>query len=98
VTTRLNRRQRAAALIGIGGLFVCTAPAGVQAAVSARSGAARSGSVRLGQVTLRRCGHNPRLAYCGHIEVPLDYSSSASPDIKIGFRWLPAASGAADEE
>src|ERR1700722_13990626 len=66
--TSPNRRRRTAALtavVTIAGLVVATAPAGVQAAVSAPapSGSARPGaaSIRLGQVTLRRCGHNPRL-------------------------------------
>jgi pimeloyl-ACP methyl ester carboxylesterase len=31
------------------------------------------------------------VAYCGRILVPLDYSSTASPRIVIGFRWIPAA-------
>jgi pimeloyl-ACP methyl ester carboxylesterase len=43
----------------------------------------------VGSRTLHRCGRSP-LAYCGSLEVPLDYSSAASPDIRIGFRWLPA--------
>lgn len=51
--------------------------------------AAGPGSVRLGDVTLRRCATAP-LTYCGGLAVPLDYSSAASPDIHIGFRWLPA--------
>ncbi len=47
-------------------------------------------SIRVGQVRLRRC-QQKLLSYCGRIEVPLDYSSPASPDIGIGFRWLPAS-------
>ncbi len=46
-------------------------------------------SIRLGHVSLRRC-QQKLLSYCGRIAVPLDYSSPASPDIEIGFRWLPA--------
>jgi pimeloyl-ACP methyl ester carboxylesterase len=48
-----------------------------------------TGSITLGQASLRRCSQKP-LAYCGQLAVPLDYSSAASPDITIGFRWLPA--------
>jgi pimeloyl-ACP methyl ester carboxylesterase len=46
-------------------------------------------SLRLGRVTLHRCAKAP-LTYCGRLAVPLDYSSAASPDIHLGFRWLPA--------
>ncbi len=46
-------------------------------------------AITVGSRTLHRCGRSP-LAYCGSLEVPLDYSSAASPDIRIGFRWLPA--------
>ena len=46
-------------------------------------------ALRLGQVPMRRCARVP-LAYCGWLTVPLDYSSAASPDIRIGLRWLPA--------
>ncbi len=47
------------------------------------------GMLRVGQLLLRKCGAAP-LAYCGRIAVPLDYSRKTSPDIGIGFRWLPA--------
>jgi pimeloyl-ACP methyl ester carboxylesterase len=46
-------------------------------------------AITVGSRTLHRCGRSP-LAYCGSLEVPLDYSSAASPAIRIGFRWLPA--------
>ncbi len=52
--------------------------------------AAAGATLRLGRVILRACQSRP-LAYCGHIRVPLDYSSPASPLIRIGFRWVPAA-------
>ncbi len=45
--------------------------------------------IRLGRLALRRCASAP-LTYCGRLRVPLDYSSAASPDIRLGFRWLPA--------
>jgi hypothetical protein len=41
----------------------------------------------VGDLTVRRCAEVP-LTYCGGLAVPLDYSSAASPDIHIGFRWL----------
>ena len=53
------------------------------------AGAGRSGPLRLGRLSLRRCAKRP-LTFCGRVPVPLDYSSPASPDISIGFRWIPA--------
>jgi pimeloyl-ACP methyl ester carboxylesterase len=47
----------------------------------------------VGTLKLRRCERSP-LAYCGSVLVPLDYSSALSPDIRIGFRWLPATADA----
>ncbi len=48
-------------------------------------------SLRMGSISLRRCAAKP-LTYCGGLDVPLDYSSAASPRIHLGFRWLPATS------
>jgi pimeloyl-ACP methyl ester carboxylesterase len=76
----------AALIVFVSGWPVATVTAAA-AAVSRRPNAAAS--IRLGDVSLPRC-HQKRLSYCGQIAVPLDYSSPASPDIKIGFRWLPA--------
>ena len=45
--------------------------------------------LRVGRLGLRLCAKRP-LTFCGRMPVPLDYSSPASPDIGIGFRWLPA--------
>src|SRR5437879_3797125 len=59
------------------------------AAARAAAEAAAPASLRLGTLTLRRCATSP-LTYCGGLTVPLDHSSAASPDIHIGFRWLPA--------
>ncbi len=59
--------------------------------LAAVSGPAAPGTIRLGTLTLRRCAKAP-LTYCGRLAVPLDYSSAASPDIRVGFRWLPATS------
>jgi pimeloyl-ACP methyl ester carboxylesterase len=61
---------------------------------AAAMGAARSGSLRVGRLGLHRCAQRP-LTFCGRMGVPLDYSSPASPDISIGFRWLPATGHAA---
>jgi pimeloyl-ACP methyl ester carboxylesterase len=67
------------------------APAAGTAALTARAAGAPDAAkfLRLGRVTLYRCARAP-LTYCGRIAVPLDYSSAASPDIHLGFRWLPA--------
>ncbi len=53
------------------------------------AGAGRSGPLRLGRLSVRQCAKRP-LTFCGRMPVPLDYSSPASPDIGIGFRWIPA--------
>ena len=63
-----------------------TVAAGSVAAIAAPHGSAP----RLGSVPLRACTKRPR-TYCGHLMVPLDYASAASPRIRIGFRWLPAS-------
>jgi pimeloyl-ACP methyl ester carboxylesterase len=73
---------------GLGPAVTTTSPA--SAAVTRP--AAQAGAppvIRLGQVTLSKCGTGP-LTYCGALAVPLDYASKASPDIRIGFSWLPA--------
>ena len=72
-------------------------PAGPPAVAAPRAAAAVAGhpaSLQVGSVTLRRCARKP-LTYCGGLAVPLDYSSAASPRIRLGFRWLPATSRAA---
>ena len=61
---------------------------------AAAVGTAPSGSLRVGRLSLHRCAQRP-LTFCGRMGVPLDYSSPASPDISIGFRWLPATGHAA---
>jgi pimeloyl-ACP methyl ester carboxylesterase len=47
-------------------------------------------TIRVGTVGVRRCARHP-LTYCGSLRVPLDYSSAASPRVRVGFRWLPAS-------
>ena len=66
-----------------------TTTAGTTAASTVTRPPNAPASIRIGQVSLRRC-RQKLLSYCGRIAVPLDYSSPASPDIGIGFRWLPA--------
>jgi pimeloyl-ACP methyl ester carboxylesterase len=76
---------------------VAAAPAGTAAGQHGREAAGRavgratvqSGPLRLGRLSLRRCAKRP-LTFCGRMPVPLDYSTAASPDISIGFRWIPA--------
>jgi pimeloyl-ACP methyl ester carboxylesterase len=74
---------------------VAAAPAGRDAGqhrggtVGQTGVAGRSGPLRLGRLSLRLCAKRP-LTFCGRMPVPLDYSSPASPDISIGFRWIPA--------
>jgi pimeloyl-ACP methyl ester carboxylesterase len=46
-------------------------------------------AIRVGSLSLTKCATAP-LTYCGSLKVPLDYSSAASPDISIGFEFLPA--------
>ena len=54
-----------------------------------RTGTPAPPAVRVGGLTLHRCGR-VQPVYCGKLAVPLDYSAPASPDIHVGFRWLPA--------
>jgi pimeloyl-ACP methyl ester carboxylesterase len=66
----------------------------VAASPAAALAAPHGSALRLGSVSLRACTKRPR-TYCGHLMVPLDYASAASPRIRIGFRWLPASGHAA---
>jgi pimeloyl-ACP methyl ester carboxylesterase len=81
----VNLRGLAALLLAVPAIALGLAPATGAAAVT-RS-AVRS--IRVGSLSLTRCGTAP-LTYCGSLKVPLDYSSAASPDISIGFQFLPA--------
>lgn len=70
--------------------LVTVALALVGAGGSATAGAlGASPALRVGAPMLHRCATSP-LTYCGSRAVPLDYSRAASPEIRIGFRWLPA--------
>jgi pimeloyl-ACP methyl ester carboxylesterase len=75
-------------LIGLGPAVTATSPASAAVTRPAAPAGAPS-SLRLGRVTVRKCGTGP-LTYCGRLAVPLDYASKASPDIHVGFSWLPA--------
>jgi pimeloyl-ACP methyl ester carboxylesterase len=79
--------------VAMAGLALAPIAAGA-GAVAATSAAPRNGAPRLGSVPLQACTTRPR-TYCGHVMVPLDYASAASPLIRIGFRWLPASGRAA---
>jgi pimeloyl-ACP methyl ester carboxylesterase len=94
----VRRSTAVPAIIGLTllGLAPAASAAGRPAAVRAPGaagtpGAARTASaasVKVGSLTLRKCGTGP-LVYCGSILAPLDYSSAASPGIRIGFQFLP---------
>jgi pimeloyl-ACP methyl ester carboxylesterase len=86
-----------AAVLAVAGTIsgLTTAPAAAQQTAAQQTAAQRTAaraaaaSIQLGSLRLRRCGHGP-VTYCGHLAVPLDYASAASPRIRISFRWLPA--------
>jgi pimeloyl-ACP methyl ester carboxylesterase len=76
-------------LLGLVPAASAAAPAASAApAALAVRGATAARSIRLGNVKLTKCDTAP-LTYCGSLRVPLDYSSTASPDISIGFELLP---------
>jgi len=79
----------ALAFAALGGAPAASAAITAAASPGAAGQPALAASIRLGSVTLRRCARSP-LTFCGHLAVPLDYSSPVSPSIRIGFRWLPA--------
>jgi pimeloyl-ACP methyl ester carboxylesterase len=73
-------------LLAVPTIMLGLAPSAVATAGAERTAAA---SIKVGSVGLTKCGTAP-LTYCGSLKVPLDYSSAASPDISIGFEFLPA--------
>jgi pimeloyl-ACP methyl ester carboxylesterase len=79
-------RRSTAFLLVAPAIMLGLAPPAAVAAGNVRTAAA---SIRVGSLDLTRCGTSP-LTYCGHLKVRLDYSSAASPDISIGFQFLPA--------
>jgi pimeloyl-ACP methyl ester carboxylesterase len=73
-------------LLAVPAILLGLAPSAVATAGAERTAAS---SIRVGSVALTKCGTAP-LTYCGSLKVPLDYYSAASPDISIGFEFLPA--------
>lgn len=84
---RSRRRATVAVVVAavlIGGLV---APGTVARAATGRG----SDTVRVGSQVLTRCSSSP-VAYCGTLQVPLEWGSSESPTIPICYRWYPATS------
>jgi pimeloyl-ACP methyl ester carboxylesterase len=77
----------APALAGLGVATISTPTAGALPAGQARSGP--PARLKVGTKTLQRCATSPA-AYCGTLEVPLDWESTNGPDISVCFRWFPA--------
>jgi pimeloyl-ACP methyl ester carboxylesterase len=71
-----------------------TPAAGALRTVPARQSA--PDSLRVGSQTLRRCGTSPA-AYCGSLQVPLDWAAGTGPDISVCFRWYPATAPGSPE-
>jgi pimeloyl-ACP methyl ester carboxylesterase len=59
---------------------------------TATAAAVPPSTIVVGTQTLTACGTSP-VAYCGTLEVPLDYAMPAGPLISISYRWYPATSG-----
>ena len=51
--------------------------------------AAAPATLWVGTQKLARCATAP-LAYCGTLQVPLDYAAPSGPHIAIAYRWYPA--------
>ena len=73
-----------AAVLVVAGLGAVPAPAA--------TASGPPGTIVVGTQTLTSCGTSPT-AYCGTLEVPLDYSVPTGPQISISYRWYPATSG-----
>lgn len=89
---RVTRRLRGVASLAALAVLLSGSAAATTVAAAATSSPRKpnaAASITVGKVGLRRCGNAP-IAYCGHVAVPLDYSSAASPNILVRFRWLPA--------
>jgi pimeloyl-ACP methyl ester carboxylesterase len=82
----LNAGKRVIA--GVAGIGLIFAGGFIAPASAAAAGA--PGTIKLGHLTVRKCQTAP-LGYCGALAVPLDYSAKGSPEIRVGFTWLPAA-------
>src|ERR1700685_3077982 len=70
------------------------ATAGIaHAAASAPTvGRTAAASLQVGSQQLKRCATAPT-AYCGTLQVPLDWRSGSGPDISVCYRWYPATDG-----
>jgi pimeloyl-ACP methyl ester carboxylesterase len=87
---RVTLRRTTALLLAVPTIALGLAPAAGAAPVGGAVAAARpAASIRVGSLALTKCATTP-VTYCGSLKVPLDYSSAASPDISIGFQFLPA--------
>ena len=60
----------------------------------APAGTATRSPIKVGSVNMTPCAGDS-LAWCGRINVPYQYGQPKAGTIKLGFRWYPAASGAA---
>jgi pimeloyl-ACP methyl ester carboxylesterase len=58
------------------------------AATAAGAGPA-TGSLRVGSQLLKRCA-SKQVAYCGTLNVPLNWQASSGPGISVCYRWYPA--------
>jgi pimeloyl-ACP methyl ester carboxylesterase len=65
------------------------APTQAQAQDEAQAHAVTAKTLRVGSRNLKRCGGSPA-AYCGTLEVPLDWQIRGGPDISVCYRWYPA--------
>lgn len=77
-------------------LAAATVLAGAPATTASPTSAstpAGNGLLKVGAITVHRCHLNvaPRKAYCGSMQVPLNYHSTKDGTITVGFGWLPAA-------
>jgi len=66
-------------------------------AVSTSHAATKPVTLHVGSLTLHKCRIEERTvaAYCGSIQVPLNYNSRRDGTITVGFGWLPATAATA---
>jgi pimeloyl-ACP methyl ester carboxylesterase len=78
----------------VGAVLMALAPAVVPAASATASATlaavpAAPATLRVGSQLLTHCSSSPA-TYCGTLAVPLNWASSAGPDISVCYRWYPA--------